>query len=160
MHASCFLMHGGTPVDVGPYPLLDTRSKGGQLFADYHSALQEMAEEGTTAQVHPQKLTQALLSHAEAKGARLLHGTVQGVALSADGTRVTGGDGLPLLVYMHRGEADSFCNSFSSKSHSSNSSRLTSRIILIAGVLGGRYIMRRHGCKPGEHDSISWSTLM
>ncbi len=52
--------------------------------------MQEMAEEGTTAQVHPEKLTRALLSHAEAKGARLLRGTVQGVALSADGTRVTG----------------------------------------------------------------------
>ncbi|CAL8464301.1 g3836 [Coccomyxa elongata] len=50
----------------------------------------EMAEEGTTAQVHPQKLTRALLSAAEVKGARLLRGTVQGVTLSADGTHVTG----------------------------------------------------------------------
>ena len=55
------------------------------------SNVQEMAEEGTTAQVHPEKLTRALLSNAEAKGAKLLRGTVQGVALSADGTQVTGG---------------------------------------------------------------------
>ncbi len=53
--------------------------------------LQEMAEEGTTAQVHPEKLTRAFLDSALSRGAKLVHGTVQGIALSQDGKRVEGG---------------------------------------------------------------------
>ncbi len=41
-------------------------------------------------QVHPAKLTHALVSAAEAKGARVLTGTVQGVQLADDGQRVQG----------------------------------------------------------------------
>lgn len=53
--------------------------------------LQEMAEEGTTAQVHPEKLTRAFLDSALSRGSKLVHGTVQGIALSQDGKRVEGG---------------------------------------------------------------------
>jgi len=49
-----------------------------------------MAEKGTTAQVHPQKLTNALLDSALDRGARLLRGTVQGIAVSEDGKTVAG----------------------------------------------------------------------
>lgn len=44
----------------------------------------------TTAQVHPQKLTAALLRAARAAGAEVRRGTVTGLAQSRDGTRVEG----------------------------------------------------------------------
>jgi len=44
----------------------------------------------TTAQVHPQKLTRALWTAAEAAGARLVRGAVQGLAIDAHSNRVTG----------------------------------------------------------------------
>ncbi|EIE18649.1 D-amino acid oxidase, partial [Coccomyxa subellipsoidea C-169] len=46
------------------------------------SQVREMAEEGTTAQVHPEKLTRAFLDSALSRGAKLVHRTVQGIALS------------------------------------------------------------------------------
>lgn len=49
-----------------------------------------MAEEGTTAQVHPEKLTRAFLNSALNRGARLMRGAVQGIALSANGKRMEG----------------------------------------------------------------------
>ncbi|KAK9904744.1 hypothetical protein WJX75_001711 [Coccomyxa subellipsoidea] len=52
--------------------------------------VREMAEEGTTAQVHPEKLTRAFLNSALNRGATLVRGAVQGIALSADGKRVEG----------------------------------------------------------------------
>ena len=51
--------------------------------------LQKMADENTTAQVHPEKLTHALLNAAQQHGAKLKMGTVEGVSV-ADG-KVTGG---------------------------------------------------------------------
>ncbi|GBF88234.1 hypothetical protein Rsub_00946 [Raphidocelis subcapitata] len=54
---------------------------------------------GTTAQVHPQKLTRALWGAAEAAGARLVRGAVKGVALDAarqvTGVEVEGAGTLP-----------------------------------------------------------------
>ena len=61
-----------------------------------------MAEEGSTAQVHPQKLTQALLHAAQAKGAKLVRGAVQGVNLSKDGTSVEGKVSLALLTQLYK----------------------------------------------------------
>lgn len=51
---------------------------------------QEMAAEGTTAQVHPQKLTAAFMEAAQAKGAKLVRGTVQGITLDRDNNSVAG----------------------------------------------------------------------
>lgn len=48
-----------------------------------------MADEQTTAQVHPEKLTNALLEAAKEVGTELTIGTVQGLKSDADG-RVTG----------------------------------------------------------------------
>ena len=49
-----------------------------------------MAEEGTTAQVHPQKLTAAFMEAAQASGAKLLRGSVQGITVNKDSNSVTG----------------------------------------------------------------------
>ena len=40
-----------------------------------------MGDESTTAQVHPELLTKALLAAAEQQGAKLRHGTVEGIRL-------------------------------------------------------------------------------
>ena len=50
----------------------------------------QIGTEATTAQVHPGQFTQAMLQAAEAGGARLVMGTVDGVQLSEDGRRTTG----------------------------------------------------------------------
>ena len=50
-----------------------------------------MAEEGTTAQVHPQKLTAAFMGAAQAAGAKLVRGSIQGIAIDKDSNSVTGG---------------------------------------------------------------------
>ena len=52
--------------------------------------MQEMAEAGTTAQVHPQKLTTAFMEAAQASGAKLVRGTVQGITVDKDSNSVTG----------------------------------------------------------------------
>lgn len=52
--------------------------------------MQEMAEAGTTAQVHPQKLTMAFMEAAQANGAKLVRGTVQGITIDKDSNSVTG----------------------------------------------------------------------
>lgn len=52
--------------------------------------LQRMADEETTAQVHPEKLTNALLEASKQAGSKLTIGTVEGITSSSDG-RVTGG---------------------------------------------------------------------
>ena len=44
----------------------------------------------TTAQIHPARFTQAMMTAAETRGARLVMGTVNGVVLSEEGQRVTG----------------------------------------------------------------------
>lgn len=49
-----------------------------------------MADGSTTAQVHPEKLTKALMAAAEERGAILRIGTVEGLCCSEEG-RVTGG---------------------------------------------------------------------
>jgi len=49
-----------------------------------------MAEEGTTAQVHPQKLTAAFMEAAQASGAKLVRGSVQGITVNKDNNSVTG----------------------------------------------------------------------
>lgn len=49
-----------------------------------------MADERTTAQVHPEKLTHALLDHAKENGAKVEIGTVQGLRLAENGS-VEGG---------------------------------------------------------------------
>ena len=48
-----------------------------------------MADESTTAQVHPEKLTHALLDEAKSAGAQLRIGTVQGINVDSEGL-VTG----------------------------------------------------------------------
>ena len=55
-----------------------------------------MADESTTAQVHPEKLTQALLDDAKNAGAQLRIGTVQGINVDSEG-RVTGAPVLLLI---------------------------------------------------------------
>ena len=49
-----------------------------------------MAEEGTTAQVHPQKLTAAFMGAAQAAGAKLVRGSIQGIAIDKKSNSVTG----------------------------------------------------------------------
>ena len=49
-----------------------------------------MAAEGTTAQVHPQKLTAAFMEAAQASGAKLVRGSVQGITVDKDSNCVTG----------------------------------------------------------------------
>ena len=51
---------------------------------------EQIGTEETTAQVHPALFTQSMMKAAEARGAQLVTGTVEGVALSQDGRRVTG----------------------------------------------------------------------
>ena len=51
---------------------------------------EQIGTEETTAQVHPALFTQSMMKAAEARGAQLVTGTVEGVALSQDGQRVTG----------------------------------------------------------------------
>ena len=53
--------------------------------------MQEMAEAGTTAQVHPQKLTAGFMEAAQASSAKLVRGTVQGITVDKDRNCVTGG---------------------------------------------------------------------
>ena len=53
--------------------------------------MQEMAEVGTTAQVHPQKLTVAFMEAAQASSAKLVRGSVQGITVDKDHNCVTGG---------------------------------------------------------------------
>ena len=81
-------------------------NQGEQHLSDWPVliCLQEMAEEGTTAQVHPEKLTRAFLNSALNRGATLVRGAVQGIALSADGKRVEGRmlSGLFKLQYFDR----------------------------------------------------------
>lgn len=50
--------------------------------------MQPMGDESNTAQVHPQKLSQALMEAAQQKGAQLRIGEVQNITTS--GKRVTG----------------------------------------------------------------------
>ena len=50
----------------------------------------QLGTEETTAQIHPALFTQGMMTAAEAHGARLIDGTVQGVSLSSDGRRATG----------------------------------------------------------------------
>ena len=45
-----------------------------------------MANESTTAQVHPEKLTHALLDSAKQKGTKLKIGTVEGLNFDQDGS--------------------------------------------------------------------------
>ena len=45
---------------------------------------QEMGDESSTAQVHPELLTKALIAAAEAKGAQLRHGIVEGIELDSN----------------------------------------------------------------------------
>ena len=52
-----------------------------------HAAL---GNEGTTAQLHPERFTRALLDAAIAGGASLRHGKVSGIELGSGGTKVTG----------------------------------------------------------------------
>ena len=49
-----------------------------------------MAEGGTTAQVHPQKLTAAFMGAAQAAGAKLVRGTIQGIGIDKNSNSVTG----------------------------------------------------------------------
>ena len=49
-----------------------------------------MAEEGTTAQVHPQKLTAAFMGAAQAAGAKLVRGSIQGIAIDKSSNSVIG----------------------------------------------------------------------
>ena len=51
-------------------------------------AVQPMGDESSTAQVHPQKLSQALMEAAQEKGAQLRIGEVQNITTS--GKKVTG----------------------------------------------------------------------
>ena len=60
-------------------------------------SMQEMAEVGTTAQVHPQKLTTAFMEAAQASGAKLVRGTVQGITVDKDSNSVTG-DCMPFVL--------------------------------------------------------------
>ncbi len=50
----------------------------------------QIGTENTTAQVHPAQFTQGMMTAAEAKGAKLVIATVEGVVLSSDGRRVAG----------------------------------------------------------------------
>eukprot|EP00877_Chromochloris_zofingiensis_P003318 jgi/Chrzof1/12988/Cz07g15130.t1 len=50
----------------------------------------KLGDKSNTAQVHPAKLTTALLHAAQSAGARLIHGTVEGVQLNAAGNGVEG----------------------------------------------------------------------
>ena len=63
--------------------------------------MQEMAEVGTTAQVHPQKLTTAFMEAARAGGAKLVRGTVQGITVDKDSNSVTGGFKPCLPLHTH-----------------------------------------------------------
>lgn len=54
--------------------------------------MQPMGDESNTAQVHPQKLSQALMEAAQQKGAQLRIGEVQNILTS--GKRVTGKHGV------------------------------------------------------------------
>jgi len=55
--------------------------------------VQPMGDESSTAQVHPQKLSQALMDAAQQKGAHLRIGEVQNITTS--GKKVTGADSPP-----------------------------------------------------------------
>lgn len=50
----------------------------------------QIGSEETTAQLHPAQFTQGMMTAAEASGAQLVMGAVEGIALSSDGRRVTG----------------------------------------------------------------------
>ncbi len=50
----------------------------------------KIGTEKTTAQVHPAQFTQGMMTAAEAKGAKLVIATVEGVVLSSDGRQVAG----------------------------------------------------------------------
>eukprot|EP00884_Botryococcus_braunii_P008041 jgi/Botrbrau1/17238/Bobra.0015s0001.1 len=67
------------------------RKRGGPDWLDGKVvSLWPMADESTTAQVHPGKLTRALMEAPEQKGARLLKATVTGLCLDPSGTRIEG----------------------------------------------------------------------
>ena len=50
----------------------------------------QLGTEQTTAQLHPEQFTRAMLTAAEARGAQLVTGTVEGLMMSSDGREVTG----------------------------------------------------------------------
>ena len=52
------------------------------VASDHLSVLQPMGDEESTAQVHPQKLSQALMEAAQQKGAQLRIGEVQNITTS------------------------------------------------------------------------------
>jgi glycine/D-amino acid oxidase-like deaminating enzyme len=81
-----------------PWPVHHIIKTSSRISVRRKTALQEMAVEGTTAQVHPQKLTKALLDQALINGAKLVRGAVQGVILGGDGKTVEGG-AFGLLFY-------------------------------------------------------------
>lgn len=54
----------------------------------HDSVVQPMGDESSTAQVHPQKLSQALMEAAQQRGAQLRIGEVQNITTS--GKKVTG----------------------------------------------------------------------
>ena len=54
----------------------------------HESVVQPMCDESSTAQVHPQKLSQALIEGAQQRGAQLRIGEVQNITTS--GKKVTG----------------------------------------------------------------------
>ena len=62
--------------------------------------MQEMAETGTTAQVHPQKLTAAFMEAAQANGAKLVRGSVLGINVDKGSNSVTGGLPIPFACYL------------------------------------------------------------
>eukprot|EP00884_Botryococcus_braunii_P008048 jgi/Botrbrau1/17244/Bobra.0015s0004.5 len=69
----------------------EKRKRGGPDWLDGKVvSVRPMADESTTAQVHPGKLTRALMEAAEQKGARLLKATVTGLRLDPSGTRIEG----------------------------------------------------------------------
>ncbi|MGY8822907.1 MAG: NAD(P)/FAD-dependent oxidoreductase [Candidatus Latescibacterota bacterium] len=56
-----------------------------------HAAVHaQIGNRETTAQIHPEEFTKSLMQAAQAAGAELMAGTVEGVALSEDGRRITG----------------------------------------------------------------------
>ena len=60
-----------------------------------------MANEETAAQVHPEKLTNALLNAAKEAGARLSLGTAEGISSDSEG-RVTGCPSLSFPMQANR----------------------------------------------------------
>ncbi|CAK0761244.1 hypothetical protein CVIRNUC_002841 [Coccomyxa viridis] len=68
----------------------NTGKNGPQWLDGNVQKIKEMAEEGTTAQVHPQKLTAAFMGAAQAAGAKLVRGSIQGIAIDKKSNSVTG----------------------------------------------------------------------